>query len=116
VINNLIKNAVEAIVSERKEDGKIDKKSIVKISTRLEKKFIRKTVVLEIEDNGPGIPQKLQEKIFEPYFSTKEGHGTGIGLTIVQKAVYDHHGYISVGTSKLGGCSFIIELPAQENI
>jgi nitrogen fixation/metabolism regulation signal transduction histidine kinase len=116
VINNLIKNAVEAILLEKKENAEIDKPSIIRISTRVERKFIRRTVVLQIEDSGPGISAKLQEKIFEPYFSTKEGHGMGIGLTIVQKTVYDHHGYIYVENSKLGGCSFIIELPAQENV
>jgi nitrogen fixation/metabolism regulation signal transduction histidine kinase len=114
VINNLIKNAVEAIQAERKEKDESDKTPIIRIQTKLEKKFLRKTVVLIIEDNGPGIPPKIQEKIFEPYFSTKEGHGMGIGLTIVQKTVYDHHGYIYVDTSSLGGCKFVIELPAQE--
>jgi len=114
VINNLIKNAVEAIQAERKEKDETEKTPIILIQTKLEKKFLRKTVVLIIEDNGPGIPPKIQEKIFEPYFSTKEGHGMGIGLTIVQKTVYDHHGYIYVDTSSLGGCKFVIELPAQE--
>jgi two-component system, NtrC family, nitrogen regulation sensor histidine kinase NtrY len=114
VINNLIKNAVEAIQAERKERDEIQKNPIIRIQTKLEKKFLRKTVVLIIEDNGPGISPKIQEKIFEPYFSTKEGHGMGIGLTIVQKTVYDHHGYIHVDTSSLGGCRFIIELPTQE--
>lgn len=113
VINNLIKNAVEAIQQENKEKEQ-KQKGIVRITTKTEKKFLRKTVVLIIEDSGPGISQKLKEKIFEPYFSTKEGHGMGIGLTIVQKTVYDHHGYISVEDSSLGGCKFIIELPAQE--
>ena len=113
VINNLIKNAVEAIQQDNKEKEE-KRKGIIKITTKTEKKFLRKTVVLIIEDNGPGIPQKLKEKIFEPYFSTKEGHGMGIGLTIVQKTVYDHHGYIAVEDSSLGGCKFIIELPTQE--
>ncbi|MCX8000291.1 MAG: ATP-binding protein, partial [Leptospiraceae bacterium] len=114
VVNNLIKNAVEAIQQESKEKEESSKKGIIRITTKVEKKFLRKTVVLTIEDSGPGIPQKLKEKIFEPYFSTKEGHGMGIGLTIVQKTVYDHHGYISIEDSTLGGCKFIIELPTQE--
>ena len=71
-------------------------------------------MILLIEDNGPGLPEKLKEKIFEPYFSTKEAHGTGIGLTIVQKTVYDHGGQIYVENSDLGGCKFKIELPTQE--
>ncbi|MCB1140776.1 MAG: HAMP domain-containing protein [Leptospiraceae bacterium] len=113
VVNNLIKNAVEAILSEVSDEIE-NPKGKIHISTRLERKFLRKSVVLSIEDSGPGIPEKLKEKIFEPYFSTKEGHGTGIGLTIVQKTVYDHHGYIYIEESDLGGCNFMIELPTGE--
>ncbi len=113
VINNLIKNAIEAITIDRVENGK-DISGIIKISTKHDKKFLRKSVILLIEDNGPGLPEKLKEKIFEPYFSTKEAHGTGIGLTIVQKTVYDHGGQIYVENSDLGGCKFKIELPTQE--
>ena len=113
VINNLIKNAIEAITIDRVENGK-DISGLIKISTKHDKKFLRKSVILLIEDNGPGLPEKLKEKIFEPYFSTKEAHGTGIGLTIVQKTVYDHGGQIYVENSDLGGCKFKIELPTQE--
>jgi two-component system, NtrC family, nitrogen regulation sensor histidine kinase NtrY len=113
VINNLIKNAIEAITIDRVENGK-DISGIIKITTKHDKKFLRKSVILLIEDNGPGLPEKLKEKIFEPYFSTKEAHGTGIGLTIVQKTVYDHGGQIYVENSEMGGCKFKIELPTQE--
>ena len=113
VINNLIKNAIEAILIDRSEkESQIP--GIVKIATKHDKKFVRKSVIIYIEDNGPGLPEKLKEKIFEPYFSTKEEHGTGIGLTIVQKTVYDHGGQIYVDKSDLGGCKFKIELPTQE--
>jgi two-component system, NtrC family, nitrogen regulation sensor histidine kinase NtrY len=113
VINNLIKNAIEAIMIERSESGKA-RAGLIKISTKHDKKFLRKSVIVLIEDNGPGLPEKFKDKIFEPYFSTKEAHGTGIGLTIVQKTVYDHGGQISVENSELGGCRFKIELPTQE--
>ena len=113
VINNLIKNAIEAITIDRVENGK-EISGVIKITTKHDKKFLRKSVILLIEDNGPGLPEKLKEKIFEPYFSTKEAHGTGIGLTIVQKTVYDHGGQIYVENSDMGGCKFKIELPTQE--
>lgn len=113
VINNLIKNAIEAINFQQIEVEK-PPVGIIKISTKHEKKFLRKSVLILIEDNGPGLPEKVKEKIFEPYFSTKDGHGTGIGLTIVQKTVYDHSGQIYVEDSDLGGCKFKIELPTQE--
>ncbi len=113
VINNLIKNAIEAITIDRTENNK-EITGMIKITTKHDKKFLRKSVLILIEDNGPGLPEKLKEKIFEPYFSTKEAHGTGIGLTIVQKTVYDHGGQISVENSEMGGCRFKIELPTQE--
>jgi two-component system, NtrC family, nitrogen regulation sensor histidine kinase NtrY len=113
VINNLIKNAIEAITLDKIEKGE-ENIGNIKIITRHDKKFLRKSVIISIEDSGPGLPTKLKEKIFEPYFSTKEGHGTGIGLTIVQKTVYDHGGQIYVENSDMGGCKFMIELPTRE--
>lgn len=68
-------------------------------------------MVLSVEDNGPGIPMHIRQKIFEPYFSTKESHGTGIGLAIVKKTVFDHQGRISIENTSLGGGHFKIELP-----
>lgn len=79
--------------------------------SKLQKKALRKSIVIEIDDSGPGLKQEWKEKVFEPYFSTKENHGSGIGLAIVQKTIIDHHGHIVVEDSKLGGCKFRIELP-----
>ena len=113
VINNLIKNAVEAIQSQDIEESTRKKKKI-KVVTKLVRKALQRSVQIEIEDSGPGLPLNLREKIFEPYFSTKEKHGSGIGLAIVQKTVIDHHGHITVEESKFGGCRFKIELPVVQ--
>lgn len=110
VINNLIKNAVEAIENQTESEKKKNKGKI-RITTNFEKKYLRKYVILIVEDNGPGIPHKIRNKIFEPYFSTKSKHGQGIGLAIVEKTVYDHHGRINVEKSNMGGGKFKIELP-----
>ncbi len=114
-INNLLKNAVEAILSEDAtlEDPDIWKKrkKRIRISSKLQRKALRRFIIVEIEDSGPGIRLNLREKIFEPYFSTKENHGSGIGLAVVHKTITDHHGHISVEDSRLGGCKFKIELP-----
>jgi two-component system, NtrC family, sensor histidine kinase PilS len=67
-------------------------------------------VVIEIGDNGPGIPEHLREKIFEPFF-TQRADGTGLGLAIVRQTVHEHQGTIEVGRSKLGGALFTIRLP-----
>ncbi|MDF3821493.1 ATP-binding protein [Leptospira sp. 96542] len=118
VINNLIKNAVEAIQSlESHVDGMdilVSKKRKIRIMSKLQKKALGKSIIIEIDDSGPGLKPEWIEKIFEPYFSTKENHGSGIGLAIVQKTIIDHHGHIVVEPSKLGGCKFRIELPLDQ--
>ncbi|MCG6145524.1 LIC_11548 family sensor histidine kinase [Leptospira bandrabouensis] len=115
VINNLIKNAVEAIQSAENPKEEMDilslKRKKIRIMSKLQKKALRKSIVIEIDDSGPGLKQEWKDKVFEPYFSTKENHGSGIGLAIVQKTIIDHHGHIIVEDSKLGGCKFRIELP-----
>lgn len=69
------------------------------------------SVVLQIEDDGPGIPVDDRERVFEPFFTTKApGEGTGIGLSVVQAIVVDHGGTLTVHHSHLGGACFRIEL------
>jgi len=68
-------------------------------------------VVVEIGDNGPGIPPDVQPHIFEPFFTTKRvGEGTGLGLDTVQRIVKKHRGNIQV-TSKPGNTCFQVWLP-----
>lgn len=71
-------------------------------------------VTVEITDNGPGIPQELQEQIFQPFFTTKPvGVGTGLGLHIVYNIIVDkHHGKIQV-TSRPGETRFTVTLPVS---
>ena len=66
---------------------------------------------VDISDTGDGIPPEVVEKIFEPYFSTKET-GTGLGLAIVKKAVEDHGGRIEVESTQGVGTTFTVTLPA----
>src|SRR5271163_1519810 len=73
-----------------------------------------KCAIVEITDNGPGIPDEVQKHIFEPFFTTKEvGEGTGLGLDTVQRIVKKHHGSIQV-TSKPGETRFQVWLPLAE--
>lgn len=68
-------------------------------------------VIVELEDNGPGIPKEIQEKIFSPFFTTKAvGKGTGLGLNISYKIIEKHSGEIKV-YSKPGKTRFIVSLP-----
>jgi signal transduction histidine kinase len=71
-------------------------------------------VLVEIADNGPGIPDEIQSKIFEPFFTTKGvGEGTGLGLDTVQRIVKKHRGNIQV-TSKPGDTLFQVWLPLAD--
>jgi two-component system nitrogen regulation sensor histidine kinase NtrY len=72
-------------------------------------------VKFKISDNGPGIPDELKERIFEPYYTTKK-KGSGLGLAIVSKVVSDHSGFIRLAKSELGGTAFLIELPLDAGL
>jgi signal transduction histidine kinase len=74
----------------------------------------REAVVLEINDDGPGIAEELQPKIFDPFFTTKEvGKGTGLGLTVAYAIVQEHGGRIRLASNTGGGASFFVELPVS---
>lgn len=72
--------------------------------------------VVEVADNGRGIPEELVRQIFDPFFSTKGSQGTGLGLAVSQKIIVEHGGQISVSRAAEGGALFRVVLPqsAQE--
>jgi two-component system cell cycle sensor histidine kinase/response regulator CckA len=68
-----------------------------------------------VEDSGPGVPSKLQSRIFEPFFSTKApGQGSGLGLSVVQGIVEQHQGQIRLRSAALGGARFEVYLPVTD--
>jgi signal transduction histidine kinase len=99
VFNNLFINAVQAM---GQEGGNLS----VRLSPDDDLEFVR----IEVTDTGSGIPQENLEKIFEPYFSTKET-GTGLGLAIVQKVVELHDGTIMAESVEGEGTKFTVRLP-----
>ncbi|TGL77971.1 LIC_11548 family sensor histidine kinase [Leptospira yasudae] len=113
VFTNLVKNSVEAIERKREKEETPDYEGSILISATLTRKIMRRVAIISIEDNGIGISPELQQKVFEPYYSTKNSNTSGIGLAIVQKSVIDHNGHISVDSSRMGGCRFQIELPVS---
>jgi len=101
VFVNLIDNAIEAF-DKTQEDRRIFIKTFHDAA--------RDLVVAEVSDNGNGIPPSDFQKLFQPYFSTKN-RGTGLGLAIVQRIVSEHHGRIKAVSNQPRGARFIIELP-----
>jgi PAS domain S-box-containing protein len=99
MVINLVRNSIEAC---REKGGKIA------VSLEKEKQDIRFTVA----DTGPGIPPDLNEKIFNPYFSTKE-KGTGLGLSIVHQIVEEFDGRIELQTPESGGIEFNVYFPVK---
>jgi signal transduction histidine kinase len=108
IILNILSNAVEAIPD----------KGRVEIRTTLFKpNNSHRQVEIEIRDSGPGIPFEIEEKIFDPYFSTKHKSklhkGTGLGLFIAHQNIQAHGGTIEINRKYTGGASFKIIIPEK---
>ena len=73
----------------------------------------RREAVVELADNGPGVPERLRERIFYPFFSTKRT-GSGVGLALAHKAVVGHGGSLEVDATPGGGATFRVVLPEGE--
>ncbi len=99
VLSNLVRNAIEAMENPGRISMEVHK---------LENDWLQLTV----SDTGPGIPQEVQAKIFNLYFTTKAS-GTGIGLSIVQRIVDQHNGVIRLKSSPGQGTAFLIQIPRK---
>ena len=107
VFVNIINNAAQAITSTRAKEGG----GKIQIVTKCEPDGLS----VNISDNGPGIPEAVAQRVFEPFFSTKpEGEGTGLGLSICLGIVKEHGGSMTVDPGGAGGgrgATFTVELP-----
>jgi nitrogen fixation/metabolism regulation signal transduction histidine kinase len=104
VILNLVENSRDAIGN--RDDGRIT------LTTRKGEANDRALVI--VEDNGPGVPPELKDRVFTPYFTTKQTKGgTGLGLAIVHRIVSDHGGRITISDARDRGARFTIELPLR---
>jgi PAS domain S-box-containing protein len=104
VILNLLLNAQQAIAATGQAGGRIE------IGTRAS----RKEVILEITDDGCGIPEEIHSRIFDPFFTTKPvGEGTGLGLSISHSIVSDHGGRIELESTPGQGARFRVILPVE---
>jgi signal transduction histidine kinase len=107
VILNLITNAFYAVNEKKKQQPDSYEPTVTVSTKRLEGK-----VEIRVEDNGNGIPQKVLDKIFQPFFTTKPtGQGTGLGLSLSYDIVKAHGGEIKVETKEGEWTEFIVSLP-----
>ena len=108
VFLNLCTNAKDAMAG----------KGLLRVRTE-RKRYVghREFAVVEIEDTGQGIDEKIKEKIFEPYFTTKEnGTNLGMGLYLVDKVIREHGGFVELESEKDKGTRFSIYLPLPTKI
>ena len=107
VLVNLILNACDAMG----ENGRIE---IAEESGFMDP--LGRVAILRLTDSGPGIPQDVADRVFLPFFSTKE-EGTGLGLAIAKRIMEEHGGYIHIRPAERGqGASFVLVLPVRENV
>jgi signal transduction histidine kinase len=105
VLVNLVLNACEVMVN-----GGV-------ITIREEEKGeppLGPAVVIRVSDTGPGIPESVQDKVFQPFFSTKE-EGTGLGLSIASRIIEEHGGRLELESIKQQGATFNITLPIRKD-
>ena len=111
VLMNLLTNARDAL-NEKYRD--YDENKIIRLTCTHYVEAERRWMKIIVEDRGNGIPQNIQEKIFEPFFSTKPKEiGTGLGLSISFGIVKDHHGSITIDSEEGKYTKFILVLPVD---
>jgi len=127
VVTNLILNALEAMdgdaeVSEKRlvlglscvAAPSIDRSVRVGIDGRASSDAAaRREIVISVSDTGPGVPSELKEKIFYPFFTTKQS-GSGVGLATAQKIVAGHGGTLELDSGTVRGCSFRVRIPVED--
>ncbi len=99
VLLNLITNAAEAMKN-------MDEVKRMGVASSMEGNH----VIIKVYDSGPGVPWHLRKKVFDPFYTTKNG-SAGIGLSISHRIITDHGGALSVSTSKWGGAEFKVKIP-----
>jgi signal transduction histidine kinase/ActR/RegA family two-component response regulator len=111
LVLNLLINAEQAVESGGAKRGEIE----VRTRSARSGERGRRTVRLEVSDDGAGIPRDVLPRIFDPFFTTKPaGIGTGLGLSIVQAIAREHGGEVSAESEEGRGATFVVEQPAAE--
>jgi len=108
----LINNAFYAVSEKKKQSDNGYEPSVTITTKSIQPPLGRPGIQIKVTDNGDGIPQKILDKIFQPFFTTKPtGQGTGLGLSLAYDIIKAHGGDIRVETKEGEGSEFIIQLP-----
>ena len=112
VLLNLINNAFYAVSEKAKQNRNGYKPSVIVNTRSVTSPSGDLGVEIRVKDNGPGIPDEVKKKIFQPFFTTKPtGQGTGLGLSLSYDIVKTHGGKLTVNSHQDEGTEFIIHLP-----
>jgi signal transduction histidine kinase len=106
LLHNLIRNAIESLSDT--DAGKVE------LRLELKESDAESWVTLTIEDNGPGIPEDMLDKLFEPY-ATSKSKGSGLGLAVVKRIVEEHSGVLFAENCADGGARVVVRLPAVKS-
>ena len=107
----LLRQAILAVISNAVDAMEESPVKILEISTRVE----GKTLLVSIADTGVGIPAAIRDKIYDPFFTTKDpNRGTGLGLTMAYRTLQDCGGQITFAEKKSGGTEFILSIPTAQ--
>jgi two-component system C4-dicarboxylate transport sensor histidine kinase DctB len=103
LLGNLLRNAADALADQPQRD------------IRITLQYAPGQTILQVSDNGPGLPADNPQRVLEPFYSTKAyGHGLGLGLAIVAGIVRDAGGHIVTANLPHGGASFTLHLPQTD--
>jgi signal transduction histidine kinase len=105
VLMNLLGNALDAVEAQR---------GLIRVVGRYDNE--NKAAIIEVIDNGVGIPTNMMKHLFELFHSTKGNRGTGLGLAVAKKIVDEHEGSITVKSAQGEGTTFTIRLPVYHNV
>ena len=110
VVSNLVTNACQATAEKARKSGTFGYGPVVRVSTRR----TADAVEIRVKDNGHGMSPEVKEKIFNPFFTTKEpGQGTGLGLSLCHDVAREHGGTIEAESKEGEYTLMVLKLPSQ---
>ncbi|MBA7667887.1 Signal transduction histidine-protein kinase AtoS [subsurface metagenome] len=114
VCTNLINNSIEALTGIYNQDTGRNTRTSKRKKISIKTNYSKRTIIIKVSDNGPGIHKKDLDHIFDPFFTTRKKLGMGLGLSICYIIIEDHKGSIHVkNLPDAGGLTFTITLPVD---